>query len=162
MTPADGETLFMRPREYFDGAMPSGNSVAAWVFTQLGELTAAKSWLSAAEKQLDAMAPSARENPLAHCFYALAVQQKTCPSKKLTALLPEQADKTELLEILAKSKQEFPVLAAAGAEQEALASIAPSLAGYPPAGRQPIFYLCEGESCRTPLTGFAALRGTLN
>lgn len=162
MTPTDGEKLFLRPREYQDGSMPSGNSIAGYVFSALAELTAEKRWLSAAETQLDAMAPAARENPLAHCFYALTVQQKASRAGNLIALLPEQTDKPELLEILSRVKPELPVLAAAGAEKEVLSRIAPFLANYPPPGNQPIFYLCENGTCSAPLNGFAALRGALS
>lgn len=162
MTPSDGEKLFLRPKEYFDGAMPSGNSVAAYVFAQLAELTAERKWFSACETQLDAMAPAARENPLGHCFYALVIQQAMEPSRDLIALLPEQSDKAELLEILSRSLPDIPTLAATGTEKEALCGIAPFLANYPPPGSQPIFYLCENGSCTAPLTGFAALRGMVN
>ena len=162
MTPSDGEKLFLRPREYYDGAMPSGNSAAAYVFSELASLTAEEKWLRAAEIQMDAMAPAARENPLGHCFYALAIQKTTSPARNLIALLPNQNDKAELLDILSKSVPDILTLAAAGAEKEALQSIAPFLANYPPCGREPLFYLCQDGSCTAPLTGFAALRGTVN
>ena len=66
---ADGEQLFLRPKDTYDGAMPSGNSVAALVFSRLSALTAEESWRQAAEKQQAFMTASASQAPEGSGFF---------------------------------------------------------------------------------------------
>lgn len=49
----DSETLFVRPKDYYDGAMPSGNGAAAFVLRRLASLTGKPKWKEAWEKQKD-------------------------------------------------------------------------------------------------------------
>ena len=49
ITAFGGEQLIARPKETYDGAMPSGNSVAAMVLQTLASLTGERSWQAAAD-----------------------------------------------------------------------------------------------------------------
>lgn len=44
----DGEPLISKDKEVYDGDMPSGNSVAVMMLTQLGELTGKTAYLDKA------------------------------------------------------------------------------------------------------------------
>lgn len=70
----DGEQLITRPKETWDGAVPSGNSCAAMALLQLAEQTGDVSWRQAAEKQLRFAASMAAEHPTAHGFALLALE----------------------------------------------------------------------------------------
>lgn len=48
----DGEALIVRTKETYDGAMPSGNSVAALVLERLARITGEKRWSKALEKHM--------------------------------------------------------------------------------------------------------------
>lgn len=65
----DSEQLVLRPKEIYDGATPSGNSVAALVLDRLALYTGEKCWVSAAEKQMDFMKASAAGHPAGHSFF---------------------------------------------------------------------------------------------
>nr|MCR5664264.1 thioredoxin domain-containing protein [Oscillospiraceae bacterium] len=55
LTPDDAEKLLLRPKDFGDGALPSGNSAAALLFQRLGRLTAEPKWIEAAQLQLAAL-----------------------------------------------------------------------------------------------------------
>ena len=71
----DGERLITRPKETWDGAVPSGNSCAALALRQLAEQTQAPRWRQAAERQLRFAAGMAEEHPTAHGFALLALER---------------------------------------------------------------------------------------
>lgn len=50
---AENETLILRPKETYDGAMPSGNSLMAWNLVRLCQLILEEEYGPLAERQLD-------------------------------------------------------------------------------------------------------------
>ncbi len=62
-TPIDHETLITRPKDLFDNATPSGNSVAADVLLRLALLFGDERYADAATKTLEAIAPLAERYP---------------------------------------------------------------------------------------------------
>jgi uncharacterized protein YyaL (SSP411 family) len=62
-TPTDHETLITRPKDLFDNATPSGNSVAADVLLRLALLCGEERYAEAATKTLAAIAPLAGKYP---------------------------------------------------------------------------------------------------
>jgi uncharacterized protein YyaL (SSP411 family) len=62
-TPADHEALITRPKDLFDNATPSGNSVAADVLLRLALLFGEERYAEAATKTLAAIAPLAERYP---------------------------------------------------------------------------------------------------
>ena len=62
-TPTDHETLITRPKDLFDNATPSGNSVAADVLLRLALLFGEERYAEAATKTIAAIAPLAERYP---------------------------------------------------------------------------------------------------
>jgi uncharacterized protein YyaL (SSP411 family) len=60
LTPEDGERLLLRPKEAYDGALPSGNSVAAYVLVWLGRMLADPSMEERAAGVMRAFSPRGR------------------------------------------------------------------------------------------------------
>ena len=56
---SDGEQLLTRTKEAYDGAMPSGNAMAALVLSRLARITGEGRWREAAELQLSWLAGAA-------------------------------------------------------------------------------------------------------
>ena len=67
------EPLPGRPREYYDGALPSANSVAAYVFARLAELTGDESWSTAAREILESNGAAVSDHPSAYAMALLAL-----------------------------------------------------------------------------------------
>ncbi len=73
MTASDAERLIMRPKETYDGALPSGNSVAALVLLRLYALTKNETYQSQSEALFGFFASSVAQAPYAHCFLLSAL-----------------------------------------------------------------------------------------
>lgn len=78
----DGEQLITRPKETWDGAVPSGNSCAALALLRLAEQTQDPGWHGAAERQLRFAAGMAAEHPTAHGFALLALERALMETKR--------------------------------------------------------------------------------
>ncbi len=68
LTGEDGEKLLIRPREIYDGALPAGNSVAAWNLIRLAKITGDGELRKKAERLFDATGGEIRANPLNYTF----------------------------------------------------------------------------------------------
>lgn len=75
LTAHDAQPLIARPKETYDGALPSGNSAAGMVLETLAQLTGEAKWRVAADRQLRFLAGQAEEYPAGHCFALLAMDK---------------------------------------------------------------------------------------
>jgi len=73
MTANDAESLIIRPKEAYDGALPSGNSVAALILLKLYALTKKDIYLAQAEALFGSFASSVTQAPYAHSFLLSAL-----------------------------------------------------------------------------------------
>ena len=93
---ADSESLILRPKETYDGAIPSGNSLMAWNLVRLSQLTSDSSYEAAADRQLAFLAPEAERYPTGYAMFLLALLEREDPPPKVTAVPAEQVDAARL------------------------------------------------------------------
>jgi len=70
---SDGEQLITRPKELYDGAIPSGNSVAALALQKLAEFTGEPSFSKMAEGQLQFFAGQAGQYAAGYTYLMMAI-----------------------------------------------------------------------------------------
>ena len=158
MTAFDGEQLIARPKETYDGAMPSGNSVAAMVLQTLASLTGERSWQAAADRQLSFFAGEIGEYPSASCFGVLAMMDALYPHRELVCATRDGMP-SELAEYLKKHPaDDLHVLLKNMKNAEALAECAPFTQDYPIPEQGAIYYLCENGACKAPVSEFWMLK----
>src|SRR6185436_5035057 len=75
----DAEELLFRHKDVYDGALPSGNSVAAWNCLRLARLTGRSELEEEARRTLAAFG-SAAQMPAGHTLYLLALDCALNPS----------------------------------------------------------------------------------
>lgn len=156
---ADGETLLFRPKEFYDGAMPSGNSVMASVMARLVALTDDEALRRQADRQLAACLGRAVDYPMGHAHLLMAALQHATPpiSVVLVAEFATDPQLSGLQEVLAEFN--WPSLASHVKTRESspmLEQLAPYTASHPFAD-QATAYVCEGFACRAPVTTPEAL-----
>lgn len=79
--------LITRPKETYDGALPSGNSVMAYCLVRLFQLTDREDYRKMAERQLAFMFAEAESYPAGYCLFLTAFLMYANPPKKITAVL---------------------------------------------------------------------------
>ena len=155
LTAHDGERLIFRPKETYDGAIPSSNAVVEMVLEKLAALTGEALFREAADRQHGFMAGQAEEYPAAHTFALLAMAGPLYPHKEL--ICTGRTLPSEITAYLREHPaQDLCVLFKTPENAKALSAAAPFTASYPvPAST--VWYLCENGACRQPQTAFDAL-----
>ena len=136
----DNETLILRTKETYDGAMPSGNSVMAHNLVRLAILDATahpdSQWDALARRQLEFLVGQAALAPMGHAFYLLALSDWLTPPTHVTVVLEENADCAEIL-------QRIPLNANAKVLQQPTAE-------YPLKDGKTTYYVCTDNACLPP------------
>lgn len=132
----DNEELIFRPKETYDGAMPSGNSVMAWNLVRLSQLSENGEWDEDARSQLRYMSAAAGRAPMGYAFFLLALSDFTDPPQRVTAAAAEGAD---------------PAAIARSLPADALVTVKlGDNARYPLQNGLATYYVCKGRTCLPP------------
>lgn len=157
LTAADAERLIVRPKETYDGALPSGNSAAAAVLQRLASLTGETFFQEAADRQLRFLAGEINSYPAGHSFALTAMADALYPHQVLICLvketIPEELDSF----LRAHPAESLHILVKTAENAEVLAACAPFTAAYPIPESGTAWYLCENGTCRAPVSDFHEL-----
>jgi uncharacterized protein YyaL (SSP411 family) len=157
-TGSDQERLVVRPKDLFDNAVPSGNSVAAEVLQRLALLTGETSYEAAATsalrltRDLMARAPTG----LGHALGALDLNLSA--SREVAVIGDPAAEDTAALlrEVWGRFLPNAVLAAAAPGDAEAAAAV-PLLRDRPALDGRAAAYVCERFACRRPVADPAEL-----
>ncbi len=156
---ADAERLIARPKELYDGAIPSGNSVAALGLTLLAELTGEPRWRTLADRQLAYLAGNIVESPSHHSFALLALSRRLCPAGELVCACADEAP-PEGLQRLAGEAHLSTLLKTPG-RSRALTKASPFTAEHLIPKRGAVYYYCREGACQAPVKSLEAVRALL-
>lgn len=157
---SDGEQLLTRTKEAYDGAMPSGNSVAALVLSRLSRLTGESRWRDAADLQLSWLAGAVQDYPAGYSFAMLAFLEELWPSAELVAATRKVP--SEWKDFLKKiSRPRLTILVKTPESAGILENLAPFIRNYPIPEQGARYYLCQGETCTPPVDSIAELETRL-
>lgn len=157
MTALDAERLIVWTKQIYDGAMPSGNSVAAMVLQELAALTGQTQWRQAAERQLAFLAGEIKDAPAAACFGVMAIMDALHPRRELICATKD-ALPCELREYLkAHPEQQLQILVKTEENASLLAACAPFTGAYPVPRQGAVYYPCDNGACKAPATEFRQL-----
>ncbi len=132
----DHEKLILRPKETFDGAIPSGNSLMAYDLVRLSFLTDEEKYKTAAERQLDFLAQGAAQYPTNHAMFLRSLLEHNQPPMKVTVVSDQQTSKNTLP--LAFPPNAVVTLLDAPTKE------------YPLKNSKSTYYVCRGHSCLPP------------
>jgi uncharacterized protein YyaL (SSP411 family) len=160
MTADDAERLLARERPRYDGAEPSGTSVAILNALRLGTFTGDERWRSIAEKAFSSVHEVLAERPLALTEALLALDYYSDVPREVAVVWPQGQDATSAEPLLAVLRATFlPSRAlAAGAEPlDALAPLAAFVDGKTTQAGRATAYVCEHGRFELPASDPATL-----
>lgn len=130
------EQLIFKPKETYDGAIPSGNSVVTFNLIKLADLTKNEELEKPAQNQLEFMSSKATDYPIGYSFYLMSLSMHLYPFKKVICVLKDVSEKEQLIrkfslnttvKIFEKETKDYPLL-----------------------NNKTTFYICENYSCLPP------------
>jgi uncharacterized protein YyaL (SSP411 family) len=152
-SPPENKDLLVRQKDFYDGAIPSANSVAFTNLVRLSLLTGDTSF----EKRADALAkvytPLLARSPAAYTFFLSGLTAVFGPAASAVIVTGEDAIASdEMTSDLARGFFPFTaVLKKTPAFAEELATIAPFTRDMQPAGGQSTAFVCSRKGCSRPV-----------
>lgn len=135
MSKAENSELFMNPKETYDGALPSGNSVMAYNLVRLYQLTEKDKYQNLAENQIEFLSAQAQSYPAGHSMFLLAKLIYDDPPEHITVVLKDETD-------LKKIKDHIPFFVNISVVFESK--------NYPLLNNRTTCYVCKNHSCLPP------------
>lgn len=129
-------SLIARPKETYDGALPSGNSVMAYCLVRLFQITGCETYEKAAERQLEFLSGEAAHYPAGYSLFLTALLFYLHPGKKITVVLAKKDSADEIIcklplnaeiKILQEETKEYRLL-----------------------NGETTYYVCENHTCFPP------------
>jgi uncharacterized protein YyaL (SSP411 family) len=156
MTADDHETLIAREKPAVDGALPSGNAVAALNLLRMGALTADSAYTTRAENALAAFSKSLASNPTAFASLLMALDFLHGQPREIIIALPgdDQAAAAPFLDILRSRHLPNKVLAVVceNHDRQDLEKRLPLVRNRPAKDGKATAYVCQNHTCRMPTT----------
>lgn len=133
----ENESLILRPKEDYDGAIPSGNSLMAWNLVRLSQLTGDEAYRHQAEEQLNFLGTKAAQYPIGHGMFLLALLEHEMPAPKVTVVLGQQ--------------ENIDALSVKLPPNTAVTLLRKPTEEYPLKEGKTTFYVCRDHSCLPPV-----------
>ncbi len=140
----DGERLILRPKETYDGAMPSGNSIMAYNLVRLSVLTSDDKFTELAESQLNFIASDAAVYPAGYAMYLTALLEYYEPPMKITVVSAGETESTDLSDSLP--------------EDAIIIHLSEPTEEYPLKNGKTTYYVCKKHSCMPPVNNLSELK----
>ncbi len=163
MTGRDTERLISRDKPSYDGAVPSGNSIAALVLLKLGRLLMEDRFTQEGEKALRKFSRQMAESPTSLTALLAALDYRLGPSQEIVIA----GVATEAQPLIDEVRRHFLphaslLLRATDAGAETLAEVVPFVENLVSVDGHAAAYVCENYACHQPVTTEGDLRRILD
>ncbi|PIQ83546.1 MAG: thioredoxin domain-containing protein [Candidatus Omnitrophica bacterium CG11_big_fil_rev_8_21_14_0_20_63_9] len=152
--------LIVRPKEIYDGATPSGNSVATLILLRLGRLLGDDSLEASARKALEGFSQALARAPYGSPWLLCAVDMALGPAREII-IAGDLAQAATRAMVRALHQRFLPRDVSAvhevGREGAALEALIPFVKQQQPLGGKATAYVCERFACQAPVSKPEAL-----
>jgi len=148
----DSEELLINPREVYDGAVPSPNSLAARNLVWLRQLTGDQEINRLTERILKAFSEQVSHHPWAYTYFLLAAMANHYAGKDI--IIAGDWHEEDTWDMLSKLNQTFipdSTLALKTSQDTLINELIPFSKEMNKVNQQVTAYVCEGFSCREPI-----------
>lgn len=155
----DSEELLARPKELYDGAMPSGNSVAALALQQLGRLTENEEVIQVAEQLLRGFANEVKRHPKAYTFFLIAASYYLAAPQHIIVAGSGDTDETwsMLSDVGRKFLPNMVIMLNDSDQRAAISEILPHIIEQKAIDDKATAYICDNFACKPPITDLRQL-----
>jgi len=163
LTADDGEELIVRPKEAYDGAIPSGNSVQFLNLLRLARLTGRTTYETQADALARWMGAQVRSRPTGFTALLAGLEFAVGDAREVVIAGERRSDDTQaLLDVLHSEYGPFTVvLHRPPGDAPPIAELAPFTEAQTPVDGQAAAYVCRDFACEAPTTDPETLRGQL-
>ena len=160
LTPLDQQGLIARPKDLYDGATPSGNSVMALNLIRLARLTMDQELEQRAQAQLKAFAGSVESQPTAHTFFLHAVDFALGPSREVVIAGDLRKSDTQAMfkELRSWYLPRQVVVFRPPGEDPPVTKIIPFIKEQRSIDGKATAYVCENFACQAPTTDVVQMK----
>lgn len=130
-------SLIAKPKETYDGALPSGNSVMAYCLVRLSQIRGGDNYRQLAEQQLAFLSGEAEHYPAGYSLFLTALLVHLHPARKIT-VVPAEEDCAEKIICRLPLYSEVKILDGETDEYKLL-------------DRKTTYYICENYTCLPPV-----------
>ena len=153
-TPKDSDELPVRPKELYDGAIPSANSVALSNLVFLFRLTGDPQWEKRAQAQIRAFAGTVKSQPQAFTYFLCALDFALRPGQDI--IIAGELQATNTRQLLSALNLNFTpnkvAIVKSGTNAERLAKFAGYTDGLQVIEGQATAHVCRNGSCTDSTT----------
>lgn len=156
----DAEQLLIRPKEVYDGAMPSGNGVAAHNLIRLARMTQNERFDGQVEHLFRTFAQTVEHSPGAHTYLLTALQFALGPTKEIVIVGQRGTKDTEAM--LKKVQTAFLpdavlLFRPEREKQDEVERMVPFIKGQQAVAGKATAYVCKNYACQAPTTDLQEL-----
>ncbi len=148
----DSETLIARTKEYYDGATPSGNSIAATLLLRLSRMTGQSQYEILAEKTINSNGASLQQYPVAYSQMLVAMDFAAGPTREIVLAGDLKESAAMLRVIRAGYDPNKVVLHYPEKEAAKIERFADFIKNQKPLQGKPTVYVCKNRVCDLPVT----------
>lgn len=163
-TPAEADPVLVRTTDINDGALPSGNAVAAWNLARLTRLTGFSGWEEKASAILQSAASRISRYPAAFTSSLIAADYLSGPASEIVLVRSGSQNEFEsrAIELInASFRPEAVVHVLERIASEQLTDLAPYAASLLESTTGSALYVCHDFACRLPVTEVKELETAL-
>jgi uncharacterized protein YyaL (SSP411 family) len=153
LTSENTNDLPLRPKEFYDGSTPAGNSVAACNLRKLARLTGNTKYENEAQSIERSIAAILKQAPSAFAHLLMAVELGTAPSGEVIIVGDSRADDTKrIIHTLHTRYLPHTVILLRPTEEKSpeILQLAPHIKTNTPMNHQALAYICHNHSCHPP------------
>ena len=160
----DAEKLMVRAKDSYDGAIPSGNSVAVMNLFRLSKITGSTQWVDLADKALKAFTKQAKSSPTGFAHMLTGFMFDLKDPKELVIVADGKTPETQ--DLIQQIRENYSpnkvVLFKDMSDPDPLTEIASWTKAHSMMDGKPTFYVCENFACKRPTTNIKTVLNYLN
>ncbi len=135
LSSSDSKELFLNPKETYDGAIPSGNSIMAYNLVRLYQITGNEKYKSLLQEQISFMSYKTDGYPSGNSMFLIAMMLYENEILHITISLKEKSDLNQI-------KENLPFMANV--------KVVTGSTEYPLLNNKTTFYVCKNRNCLPP------------